>query len=615
MIPKTPLETAKRCRHYAMCKIDFLGTGLCPPGKENHFVSYYPQGRMDIYAALVEDRIPVTERLLDIADSCTLCGFCDKQCYFVTELRPLQVMEALKERVASHVEKNALVVIPEKDHILEEFQGSVGKEWASNDPAILISYAHDPGPFTGLQLPKYVVLPKSTEEVSQIVKLCAKHDIPYALRGNGSSVMGLVFSPEGLVLDLHRMQEIHVNTDNWMASVGPGVSAFDLQKRASEYDLRASVAEPAALVCANLMCSGIFSTFSNAYGTAADNYVDAEFVNPNGEVFTMGQRQAPNLFAFQPLELPAPGICTRVDIRLHPKTEDEEGLLIPCQDFQEAAQLARDLSQRRIGLALAVLGLEYISTFMSPTLDTARRIKRVLKQNLGLEYAVLMIGDRFAVQTVRSMGVPVIDQEMLRLLTLGLPRLIKGDWLDLVAEGEGPLRPYEILFQPEMMPMLEAVLKPSPEALAEIVAPDLRDFYGELYSRPEMTDMVWLNDFRIISSRMGREKHVVAFIVYVPLDKIAIIEQINEDFRRIADGRSLKNDYGFLTPLDLGKRAVLEYDYYMDQTDENEIERMRQAVMEAGQMLERATEEIPGVRWIKYVFNQGFSRKESFLYT
>jgi len=25
--------------------------------------------------------------------------------------------------------------------------------------------------------------------------------------------------------------------------------------------------------------------------------------------------------------------------------------------------------------------------------------------------------------------------------------------------------------------------------------------------------------------------------------------------------------------------------------------------------------EITGIRWIKYVFNQGFSRKESFLYT
>ncbi len=615
MTPETPLQTAKQCRHYAMCKIDFLGTGLCPPGQKKHYVSYFPQGRMDIYAALREDKIPVTGRLVDIADTCTLCGSCDKQCYFVTELRPLQVMEALKEYVASYLQQNKPVAQSEDDPILGEFQGIVGKEWASSDPAVLISYAHDPGPFTGTQLPKYVVLPESTEEVSRILKLCIRHTIPYAVRGNGSSVMGFVFSPDGLVLDLHRMQEIHIDTDNWLASIGPGVSAFDLQKRVSEYNLRANVAEPAALVCANLMCSGIFSTYSNTYGTAADNYVNAEFVDQEGEVFTLNQRQAPNLFAFQPEELPAPGICTRVDVRLHPKTDDEQGMLIPCSDFVEAAELARDLAQRRIGLALAVLGLEYISTFISPTKEIAHRIKHAFRHDLGLEYAVLMIGDRFDAQAVKSLGIPVIDQKLLSLITLGLPRLIEQEWLELLREGEGRLRPYEILCRPEMMPVLEAALKPSPEALAGAVEPDLQGFYRELYARPEMTDIVWLNDFRIVSSRMGREKHIVAFIVYVPLDKIAVVEQLNQEFYRIAEEHAIKNDYGFLTPLDLGKRAVLEYDYYMDQTDQGEIERMQKAVVAAGQMLEGMMQEHAGVRWIKYVFNQGFSRKESFLYS
>src|SRR3989304_208991 len=52
------LKTASQCRHYAMCKIDYLGSGLCPPGKRYHYVSYYPQGRMDLYAALADNLIP-----------------------------------------------------------------------------------------------------------------------------------------------------------------------------------------------------------------------------------------------------------------------------------------------------------------------------------------------------------------------------------------------------------------------------------------------------------------------------------------------------------------------------------------------------------------------------
>lgn len=93
------LKTAKNCRHYAMCKIDFLDSGVCSSGLEKHFVSFYPQGRMILYEALAENKISVTEKCVEIADSCDLCGKCDYQCYFVNEMRPSKVMEALKNHV------------------------------------------------------------------------------------------------------------------------------------------------------------------------------------------------------------------------------------------------------------------------------------------------------------------------------------------------------------------------------------------------------------------------------------------------------------------------------------------------------------------------------------
>ncbi|MFA6111538.1 MAG: hypothetical protein WDA75_22495, partial [Candidatus Latescibacterota bacterium] len=86
------LRTAKSCRHYAMCKIDFLGSGVCASGTAKHYVSYYPQGRMDLYAALTEGITPVTESSVEIASTCDLCGKCDYQCYFVTEMRPSRVV-------------------------------------------------------------------------------------------------------------------------------------------------------------------------------------------------------------------------------------------------------------------------------------------------------------------------------------------------------------------------------------------------------------------------------------------------------------------------------------------------------------------------------------------
>ncbi|MCP4231155.1 MAG: hypothetical protein GY771_13535, partial [bacterium] len=126
MISKEAAAIASQCRHYAMCKIDFLGTGICTPGADNHYVSYYPQGRMDLYAALADNRVPMTERLVDIADTCNLCGICDKQCHFVTELRPMKVMKALKEYVEANREGNNPVVKIEDDEVLKQFKNVVG---------------------------------------------------------------------------------------------------------------------------------------------------------------------------------------------------------------------------------------------------------------------------------------------------------------------------------------------------------------------------------------------------------------------------------------------------------------------------------------------------------
>ena len=106
---------AAKCVHFGMCKIDFLETGVCPSGIKHKYAAYYPQGGMEIVNALANKLIPVTERLIDIAMSCTLCGICDKQCYFVTELRPMKVMKALKEYVEIAVQRNEPIESPVED--------------------------------------------------------------------------------------------------------------------------------------------------------------------------------------------------------------------------------------------------------------------------------------------------------------------------------------------------------------------------------------------------------------------------------------------------------------------------------------------------------------------
>lgn len=614
IISKEAQKMAAQCRHYAMCKIDYLGTGVCASGKAKHYVSYYPQGRMDIYAALTAGFLPVTEALADIADTCDLCGICDKQCHFYTEMKPSLVMAALKNYVDVYRKQGGKVEKPSADDVLKMLQSIVGEEWASNDPAILLTYADDPCPLTPMCMPRYVALPRTRDEVAGIVRLARKLQIPMVVRGNGGSTAGFVFT-DGIVIDLNRMQGMEIDRENWVAVVEAGVTAYDLQKEAARQGLRINAAEPAATVCGNIICSGTFSTWINAYGTAADNMVDAEFVAPDGSTFRLGEKTAPNLFAYKHEDVPSPGICTKAHVRLHPVTEDEEGVLVPFSSFADAVAFSRELSTRRIGLAVAVLGEHYLSAFTSPTEKLAERVRPALTGLLGIKYMVLVIGDRYAISAIRTMGRPVIDNALFRILALGLPRLAADDWQFFIRDLDWNNNAFELLTKENMRPLLETILSPSPDNIASAVDdPDLRSFYARLYARPEMTDLVWLNTFRIVSARMSRSKHMFALILYIPLDRQQFIDNIIREFAAIADRHGITHHFGFLTPLDMGKRAILEYDYYCDHRDEAEKKRIQDAMPELVPMIEGLCRDVKGVAWMKHIVSQGFCRKEQFLY-
>lgn len=164
------------------------------------------------------------------------------------------------------------------------------------------------------------------------------------------------------------------------------------------------------------------------------------------------------------------------------------------------------------------------------------------------------------------------------------------------------------------MPLLESLIDSSPESLAQAVPEDLKGFYTDLYSRPEMTNMVWLSMFRVISSRMGRYKHPVAFILYVPMDNIPLIMEIDSEFKRIGEKHNIHNDYGFITPLDMGKRGVYEFDYYVDHTNDADRKNCLNAMAEAAEMIEGFCAGAKGVKWIQSVLYQGFCRSENLLY-
>ncbi len=607
------LKIAKNCRHYAMCKIDFLDSGVCTSGLERHYVSFYPEGRMDLYAALVENIVPVTEQCVEIADSCNLCGKCDYQCYFVNEIRPSKVMKALKDYVAGYLERGGEIVHTEDDDILTEMKRIVGDYWTTNDSAIRIAYHHDLCPHVTFKMPKYIVMPNSKEEVSSLVDFLSRNNIEYIVRGNGASSHGLVFS-EGVVIDMNRMKTISFDEKNWSVKAGPGVASFDLQREAKKRGYRVNTAEPSALVCANIMTTGIISTFSTTYGICADNYIDAEFVARDGSLFTLNDMNALNLFSYRNSnsEMESMAICVSVTMKLHPVTDDESGILVPFESLEGALDFARDCAVRHIGLAIGILGGHFVSSFLAPTKKLAAEVRDVFTRKLGMPYLVLVVGDQYALRAVREMGYPAIDQKLFKTLFLGMSALKSATWINLLKELSDD-EPFSYLNLNQFTELAETALAPSSVQLSQDMDPDLKPFFEKLYAKPDMTDLVWLNTFRISSSRVTREKMFVALIFYLPLDNSLIVE-IRDKLMTIAERHRIDSEFGFITPIDNGKRCAFEYDYYFDHNDPDQVLSVRGAAHEAGAVLDEYSAKPGTLRQFRYYANQGCCRKENLLY-
>src|SRR6266496_2902168 len=99
----------------------------------------------------------------------------------------------------------------------------VGDDGVVSKPEELLVYECDAYTLEK-SLPNVVVLPRTTEQVAAIVKLCAKHSVPIIPRGAGTSLSGGVLAVTGgVMITLSRMNRIlSVDVRNRRALVEAG---------------------------------------------------------------------------------------------------------------------------------------------------------------------------------------------------------------------------------------------------------------------------------------------------------------------------------------------------------------------------------------------------------
>jgi len=142
------------------------------------------------------------------------------------------------------------------------------------------------------QLPDAVIFAHSTEEVADIVRVCAEHKVPVIPFGTGTSLEGGVNAPAGGVcIDLMQMNEILViNPEDLDVTLQPGVTREELNIALRDQGLFFPI-DPGA----NASLGGMASTRASGtnavlYGTMRDNVVNLTAVMPDGTIVKTGAR-------------------------------------------------------------------------------------------------------------------------------------------------------------------------------------------------------------------------------------------------------------------------------------------------------------------------------------
>ena len=121
--------------------------------------------------------------------------------------------------------------------IIAELEAAIGKEKVLSSPIDLIAYSFD-GTFEQ-HLPDVVVLPETNEDVSTVVRVASRYDVPIVPRGMSSGLAGGSIAVRGgIVMSLTRMNCIlEIDEENMIATVQAGVVTADLQAEVEKLGL------------------------------------------------------------------------------------------------------------------------------------------------------------------------------------------------------------------------------------------------------------------------------------------------------------------------------------------------------------------------------------------
>jgi glycolate oxidase len=143
--------------------------------------------------------------------------------------------------------------------------------------------------------PELVVFPRTTEEVSAIVKITAQHGVPIVGRGAGTGLSGgAIPLAGGVTIGFSRMNRIlEIDIENERAVLQPGVVNLDITMavQALGYFYAPDPSSQRACTIGGNVAENSGGPHTLAYGVTTNHVLGLEFVLPDGSVHTTGGKE------------------------------------------------------------------------------------------------------------------------------------------------------------------------------------------------------------------------------------------------------------------------------------------------------------------------------------